>query len=429
MSWFEELSASFPSPRPGEPERLRNDIADELADHLACALAHEQRRVADEAEAKRRVLDRFGDPKAVARKLWWDAMKGVVMKDRIMLGMVVVLALAVLASLGMSWKMYTGSQAVNVALLEQIKGMSGQGEKSDVPSGWVKPIVRVVAGKKGGPPVEGAVIEITEVDLGKGNKSGNLGAITDKTGTANFSPIAVGYVTMDLRKKSPSGWEWQLLQRNVPFGLGSDTFEIVCPEAAAVVPPCSIEFRFENGDLLQRHDLWLACGFEREEDGGEFLDWNIFSPNRERITCPASPIILNATGQYGMAVWYGGWPNGDLMFDSAGSLRLYEGATMLNGRLPMPPQPPWLVLPGEYQLSRLWIVMQVPFTPSKIHKTRMGNSVVETRFVVVEARTYAKDKAPRFTLNPGNNVWTLPLPPESEIEAGLAALRMAPNPQ
>jgi len=42
--------------------RFYEDIADELGDHLACALHRELVKTGDEDEAQDRVLERFGDP-------------------------------------------------------------------------------------------------------------------------------------------------------------------------------------------------------------------------------------------------------------------------------------------------------------------------------------------------------------------------------
>jgi putative hemolysin len=69
-----ELSARLPPARDDEPPSLRQDIIDELADHLACAKRREMLTTNDEARAEQRVLDKFGDPREVARKLWFLAM-------------------------------------------------------------------------------------------------------------------------------------------------------------------------------------------------------------------------------------------------------------------------------------------------------------------------------------------------------------------
>src|SRR5690349_11665903 len=78
-----ELLANLPEPRNDEPASLRVDIADELTDHLVCAFRREVLRDGDEAAARRRTLDRFGDPKRLARQLWRQAMWSRIMRQRI----------------------------------------------------------------------------------------------------------------------------------------------------------------------------------------------------------------------------------------------------------------------------------------------------------------------------------------------------------
>jgi len=75
MAWPDDPAAELPAPRDDEPERLRQDIADELADHLSCALNRELHFTEDETTARQNVLDRFGSPRKIARKLWFDWMR------------------------------------------------------------------------------------------------------------------------------------------------------------------------------------------------------------------------------------------------------------------------------------------------------------------------------------------------------------------
>lgn len=65
MDFRDGLSAELPAPRDDEPGGLRDDILDELADHLACAYRRELLRGADTATARQCVLERFGDPAAL----------------------------------------------------------------------------------------------------------------------------------------------------------------------------------------------------------------------------------------------------------------------------------------------------------------------------------------------------------------------------
>ena len=64
-----DVVADLPAPLDDEPPSVRQDIADELADHLACAYRRELFRHADERVAKQQVLDRFGNPQRIAGAL------------------------------------------------------------------------------------------------------------------------------------------------------------------------------------------------------------------------------------------------------------------------------------------------------------------------------------------------------------------------
>lgn len=78
----DDVIADLPSPFEDEPPSVRQDIADELADHLACAYRRELLKTADEETAQQRVLDRFGNPRRIAYQLWFQALWGRIMLNR-----------------------------------------------------------------------------------------------------------------------------------------------------------------------------------------------------------------------------------------------------------------------------------------------------------------------------------------------------------
>jgi hypothetical protein len=82
-----DLLADLPPPDDFEPPSLRDDIRDELQDHLQCAFRREVLRDGDEPAAQARVLNRFGDPKQLARRLWWQAMWSRVMGKKLLAGL------------------------------------------------------------------------------------------------------------------------------------------------------------------------------------------------------------------------------------------------------------------------------------------------------------------------------------------------------
>jgi hypothetical protein len=96
MDFRDVASADLPGPREDEPDSLRADILAEIEDHLACAYRRELLRGMDRMSAKQCALDRFGDPAALARRLWLDEMKGKIMSRRILVVSCIVLAVVCL---------------------------------------------------------------------------------------------------------------------------------------------------------------------------------------------------------------------------------------------------------------------------------------------------------------------------------------------
>ena len=106
MDHRDTLSAELPAPRDDEPPGVRDDIVDELVDHLACAYNRELLCGANATEARRRVYERFGDPAAVVRRLWFDAMRGKIMVQRVLLATCLVCVVVSLASFSLAGAMW-----------------------------------------------------------------------------------------------------------------------------------------------------------------------------------------------------------------------------------------------------------------------------------------------------------------------------------
>jgi len=114
MNWSELVNEGFPSPHEREPAELRGDIADELSDHLTCIFEGEQNRnESDEHMSRDRALERFGNPKRIAYRLWWEAMKERIMRDRIILIAMILMALATIAVSGFAWTSLQRAQEIN----------------------------------------------------------------------------------------------------------------------------------------------------------------------------------------------------------------------------------------------------------------------------------------------------------------------------
>ncbi len=152
-----DLSAGLPAPRDDEPEMLRQDIWDELNDHLASACDQEQQRLLlagstdpDNVKqtAMQQVLERFGNPVHIARRLWWDAMWERVMTQRTQTTALVVVALVAIAMFFLMWQqtganrqLIADNQKLQTALLEQLDKLANRPEPapaavSTAPSEW-----------------------------------------------------------------------------------------------------------------------------------------------------------------------------------------------------------------------------------------------------------------------------------------------------
>ena len=172
MDFRDGLSAELPAPRDDEPGSLRDDILDELADHLACAYRRELLRGADAATARQRVLERFGDPAALARRLWFDAMKGKIMSQRILVVCCILLTvislslafvmwnqavhaqrLAAMAEAQMAEQMHRAEE-LQQQMLEQLQAMSKAASSSKSPD-WIPVSFKLTQGTPDGPPAVG----------------------------------------------------------------------------------------------------------------------------------------------------------------------------------------------------------------------------------------------------------------------------------
>jgi hypothetical protein len=194
MDFHDTLSALLPSPRDDEPPTLRQDILDELGDHLACAYNRELLRGAGSQLARQRVLQRFGDPAAVARQLWLDAMKGKIMAQRVLIATCLVVILTCTATVGLAWQWMNHdrllrdraatdaievnrrmsealaqSQAANQTMLTQMREMTAS-VLHPVSPDWNPVIMKLAEETIDGPPAAGYSLTLTRLE---GNPAGS----------------------------------------------------------------------------------------------------------------------------------------------------------------------------------------------------------------------------------------------------------------
>lgn len=224
MRWPEAGQKLFPSPHRAEPENLRQDIIDELADHLALAADDEAVKQGQSREAVwRRVIERFGNPNGVARRLWWDAMKERVMRDWIHTGIaavsaIVVVLVAVLVINGMNQMQTTQVQLLDV-LKQMNRPSAAAGETLEV-------IVR--RGSKDGPPAEG--VEVRFAGKISGEDTASVSLTTDKQGRARFEPVPQG--AYQIRLIDPHSMMETDVEHSIFAGVGN-SLTIVAPDISA----------------------------------------------------------------------------------------------------------------------------------------------------------------------------------------------------
>jgi len=269
MGWLESLDAELPPQRDDEPQSLRQDILDELSDHLQSALNRELHRTGDMESAKQNVLNKFGNPKQIARKLWLGWMKEKIMSQRITLAAVCVMACVGLAGLLMAFQMMQNNQALNQQMLAQMtsllaKSQSDSGKPTDSLN-WTEFKVKVVRESAEGPAVKGATVSLQGVLYGS-EGSISLTETTNSEGLVNFGPIQVGRSTVSVAL--PSGF---LSSNTIYVRPSQEMTEVI---VAPVPPkPAEVQVLVEWPTSIKSDDVWMICDFAQIPREVEEFSW------------------------------------------------------------------------------------------------------------------------------------------------------------
>ena len=239
----DEIVKGLPPVRDDEPPSLRRDIVDEIADHLQCKLRRELLGSGgDEILARRRVLEKFGDPRHVARKLWFQAMWSRIMTQRLLVGMslcsmIATVSIVVVLGWIVQQQQYLQQeqQRINVALIEQLGKLVPISNPAPNAGNvdWNRLQVKVNKGAADGPAAEGFLLNVSQVPrIGEPSSGGyELTALIDKSGIADCGLVKPGKFVIHVT--SP----WNELTRIFCFVQpGKDQFEqIITP----IEPPGS----------------------------------------------------------------------------------------------------------------------------------------------------------------------------------------------
>jgi hypothetical protein len=277
MNFHDGLAADLPSPRDDEPNGLRDDIVDELADHLSCAYRRELLRGADVATARKRILERFGDPAAVARRLWLDAMRGRIMTQRILVLCCIVLTLISLSLVAMLWMSSVRAQRLaamaearaalemrraqeaQAEILKQLKELSQATQTPRSPD-WIPVSFQLSYDRvHGGEPASGFM-----ASLGRGvdgsSKEDAIRRKSDEYGKVDFGVVQPGDWEFTLSRTAEHGGEWKVTDTlNVLPGTSIEK-QIVCPRIDEPRVPVSVHFEWPGE--LPGPDLSVISGLE-----------------------------------------------------------------------------------------------------------------------------------------------------------------------
>ena len=243
MAWNKNSEESFPARHPREPGGLRQDILDEIADHLACSAEREQNRdhAGTEETVWRRVLEKFGDPNSLARRLWWDQMRETVMREWIQTGVLALLAVVGIAGVVLvimmmgrlsqtNDAMQTAMEqvaATNEALVKVLSGLPGGDTGADsLDLATIEIVVR--RGSPEGPPAP----EVAVILGGKGSNDQELkvDGQADTEGRTVFERLAQG--RYELSFYDPVS-ELHLKEELTLFaGKGAGEYIFVAPDVA-----------------------------------------------------------------------------------------------------------------------------------------------------------------------------------------------------
>jgi hypothetical protein len=302
MEFRDALSAVLPPHRDDEPPGLREDILDELADHLICSYHRELLRGFDPAAARARALDGFGDPARLARRLWLDAMKGKIMAQRVVMATCGLLTLASLSLAGMLWMQSTRTardlaeanrrmadtiaqnQATNHEMLNQLQSMAKAIQSPRSP-GWNPVRIKVTEETRDGLPVDDVFLRLSR--RGE-NPPRNLVRTSDISGVADFGLIEPGDYTFHARRRWPGGY--QSASGQLEVRPGSDvTRSILCPKA----PPDRVPVRVRctwPADLEKEHLVLYAPFTFRHRELEPGIQWD-FHERSEKERGPRRPAI------------------------------------------------------------------------------------------------------------------------------------------
>ena len=289
----DEVAARLPRPREDEPQSLRQDIVDELADHLACSVLRERLR-SDEKQSTdlqlwQRVIHRFGSPSQLARQLWFDWMWEKIMMQRITTFLLFVLVLgcgALLYSMNNTLQNSRLQQAVMLQELMQLKALGTPEPVKNQPTEWNNLSVKVVYDDEAKTPVAGAVVKCSgQTDHTKTIPNSQM--TSSEQGVVDFGLVLYGQYSIGL--ELPNGVETKNHVASVRPGK-DEIFEVVVPKSATrpvkftrILPEISFdESSIETGRIWYHVRLPYPENATKSGKKGSAVAWGVNETEKQK---------------------------------------------------------------------------------------------------------------------------------------------------
>ncbi|MEE8153539.1 MAG: hypothetical protein V3T53_01115 [Phycisphaerales bacterium] len=281
MSWRDGIEAELPPPLDGESADLRQDIIDELADHLVCAMQRERKCTDDDAAAQRAVIERFGNPGRIAYRLWFDAMKETIMSQRISLVTNIVVAMACIAIALVAFNSLKQNTALTNALLTKLEAIGAGTEAKTTASVWAEATIPVLVSDQ---PAVGYDVSISG-DMFNPGKSETLRDHTGEDGIAAFGPIRPGKYSA--RVKDPSGLQYST--RVVLFPGEQELDPVIMP--VLNLQPTAVSFALDLPEVLKDHAAFVRLDFDRHLPETDVDDRSWRWPSETLLVRPNGTIV------------------------------------------------------------------------------------------------------------------------------------------
>jgi hypothetical protein len=302
MQWLENLTSALPARRDDEPTDLRGKIVSELRDHLLCAYQRELMLTGNETEAVRRVVAKFGDPSAIARRLWLDALKEKIMSQRIMVALSIAMTVACIAMAFAIWRVSERSAEATVAIvretweanqalvkmLERAVQERPERESQD----WVRLKFHLLKDVSNGSPAAGYRVILADGHDANATKIGlDLSAGSDGFIDAGLLKPAAYFCEV----LAPWG-EHMSLHIYLRAGTAEQTEVIVCP--GEPTPPARFSFAVSWPEDLREMPLGLMCdiAYLSRDIGGRQWEANPGGQNEHIIVAANGDILRSRHG-------------------------------------------------------------------------------------------------------------------------------------